>query len=157
MEKEKEVKKVKIKRTIFYMIAFFIICPTAYSGSKETARKLGKYLYKSVVLNYMCKDYIGPEYYEISRIKAIIIYSKITGNKEEAVLQISKIEEKLKTGNLNKSLKINFDKRGLSNKERKSICLEMISKNNKIINSLVEKLKNRKKIKKPARNFKERI
>ena len=131
--------KTQIKLLLPLLI--FLAFSTAGADDAQNANELGKAMRKDMAINFMCQEYLGGlSSYRVAKLSSITTFTRITGDKNKAVLSIDSFEKTLKTSNASSDLKKRFDKMNLSEIDRMSTCQDMVAESYDKVQVLKAKL-----------------
>ena len=81
----------------------------------ENARELAKALQEHMVATYSCQKYQGGvAYYRAAKLLAVETYTRLTRDRNQAVLAIDRVEQKIKETKADERLEAQFKKDNLS-------------------------------------------
>lgn len=113
----------------------------ASANEEENAGKLGAAIRQNIVVNYTCQEYLGGlVYYRVAKSSATSIFSRITGDKNQTVLDVDKLEKKLKASSLQGDLEKKFNKLKLDYLGRVGVCQDMVAEHHDKVQVLMAKL-----------------
>ncbi|WP_155887926.1 hypothetical protein [Cupriavidus sp. WS] len=92
------------------------------------ARELAKALQEHMVSTYSCQKFLGGlAHYRAAKTLAVETYSRVTGNRNQAVLTIDGIEQKIKASKFDKQMEAQFKEMKLSEIDSMGTCQDLIA------------------------------
>jgi hypothetical protein len=100
------------------------------SNAVANARELGSAAQEHMITAYSCQRYLGGiSHYQAAKLSATDLYTRISGDRNDAVIAVSKIDEQIKSQNLDKKIELKFKKMKLSHVDGIGTCQQLIQEN----------------------------
>ena len=119
------------------------IMSTARANETDAAnaRELAKALQEHMVSTYSCQKFLGGlAYYRAAKTLAIETYARITGNRNQAVLTIDGVDQKIKESKCDKQIEAQFKEMKLSEADSMGTCQDLIAESMNKVEVLQAKL-----------------
>lgn len=136
-----------MNRTIAALIGASVLALSGTAQSTESedaknARELAKALQEHMVATYSCQKYLGGlGHYRAAKLQAAQTYSRLTGDRNKAVLTMDRIEQEIKATKANERLEAQFREMQLSYVDSVGTCQDLIAESMDKVELLQAKLK----------------
>ena len=112
------------------------------SEDAKNARELAKALQEHMIATYSCQKYLGGlGHYRAAKLQAVQTYSRVTGNRNNAVLTMDRIEQAIKAMKSNERMEAQFREMQLSYVDSVGTCQDLIAESMDKVELLQAKLK----------------
>lgn len=127
---------------ITLMVTFSLLSWGDEAEDAKNARALAQALQENMVATYPCQKIMGGlGHYRAAKLIATETFSRITGDRNKAVLTINQVEEQIKASNADKNLEAQFAEMKLSEIDSVSTCQQLIDESMDKVELLQAKLR----------------
>ncbi|WP_444939918.1 hypothetical protein ACJJI3_12430 [Microbulbifer sp. ZKSA004] len=121
--------------------ALLVLASIANANEENVARELASAIREDMIVNYSCQEYLGGlARYRQSKRSAISIVSKITGDRNQAVLSTNEIEKYLRASSAQEDLRNKFNELNLEYSDRVKTCQDVVAEHYDRVQVLMAKL-----------------
>lgn len=128
-------------KIVSFISEFLLASTAAFGGPKDDARKLGEEVVSYLMTSFACQQYLGGDaHYQVAKEVFKSTYTRLTGDKNQAVIKLNELDVELKSSNAQERLANSFEKTGLDYTGRVGVCQDMISESQDKIELLQARL-----------------